>query len=227
MYETQEPTVTEDTGVMGGTVAAHPAFGQISVFRSSGHSHLYGSEFAHQHTIRLRINPSVLHRQLSDDRMQAISVPLIEVCMSEAQFAHAITSVGLGEGTPCTITSLHGQSIPGLPAPKPKTEQFAHESQARFDKAVALMQEVAGLIDASKLSQKDKAALTRKLQQAKQEIGDNQDFVADRFAEYMETVVEKGRMEINAYATQTLRLGSTPTAEAEPPVLSLPGSSET
>src|SRR3546814_2680674 len=49
------------------TTTTHPAFAQISASRVTGLANLYGSDFAHQSYVRIRVNPSEMHRSLAND----------------------------------------------------------------------------------------------------------------------------------------------------------------
>lgn len=76
-------------------------------------------------------------------------------------------------------------------------------------------------VDGLKMSKKDQALLREKLNKACMEIGSNRDFVAERFAEHMEQVVEEGKKELNAYAQRTLAPGALTLGSSAPPVLRL------
>ncbi|KKL96942.1 hypothetical protein LCGC14_1839510, partial [marine sediment metagenome] len=98
--ESQEPTieVTKDDPI-NDTVERHPAYAQIGAMRVSGShgAYLYGSDFRHQHYIMIQIHDSVLHRSLSGDRAHS-GKRLIEVALSEAQWATFVSSLNQGSG---------------------------------------------------------------------------------------------------------------------------------
>lgn len=166
MSDIEAPITKPDPHMKGSTVTTHPAFAEISVNHYSGSTHLYGSDFSHMHFIALRIARSELHRNLSDDRPMAASSPLIEVMMSEAQWAHLISSVG-GQGNPCTLRSFNGERVPQIPAPKTRVEQFADESNARIAQALQNLETVISTIQGNKkLSQAEKRALIQQVQHA-------------------------------------------------------------
>lgn len=95
----------------------HPSFANIYIGRSlcSGKQTLFGSSIKHSDVITLKISPASLGRNLHEDHVYQESVPYIEIDMSQAQFAQAITSLNQGEGTPVTLRRLNGQYIEPCP----------------------------------------------------------------------------------------------------------------
>ena len=91
---------------------SHPSYGSVVLTRASGHQRLFGSPFRHQHFITFEIHRAVDQRSLSNTRTFHRGLPIIEVRMSEAQFARFITSGGNGEGTPCTLSFVTVQRMP-------------------------------------------------------------------------------------------------------------------
>lgn len=204
MNHTVEPTITEETGPMAGESATHPCFGQIMVSRvSSAKSVLYDSEFEHRDTLKITINTSRLHRTLSSNYHFAQD-RLIEVEMSEAQWATMVSSPNVGGGVPCTLRGFNGQQIPGLPKPIRDREKFSFEFDEKVQSVLNQVQAIESAIDEAKLSATAKKAIERQLETLRSKINDSIPFVAERFAQHMETTVEKAKTEINSYATQTL-----------------------
>lgn len=199
-HEPQEPT-TEVGGINDeGTVEKHPAYAQIGANRVSGGAYLYGSDFQHQHYITIQIHESDLHRQLSGDRASPHR-RLIEVAMSEAQWATFVSSLNQGSGVQCTLGfTPEAGLVPPIVQPKDRKLQFSQEMLERFDMATSALKDLATLIDESPLSGKKKDALKRQLQVAERNLAPNMDFVASRFDEHMERTVEKAKSEVNAYA---------------------------
>ena len=95
-------------------IIKHSSFGNLSISRSfGGKRHLYGSSIEHSNFITLRISHSELHRHLKQDWYHA-TAPIVEVTLSQAQFAEAITSLNMGDGVPVTInyTEKDGRAEP-------------------------------------------------------------------------------------------------------------------
>lgn len=201
--EPQEPTIEVGDGLED-TVERHPAYAQIGAHRVSGGAYLYGSDFRHQHYITIQIHESTLHRQLSGDRAHPHR-RLIEVALSEAQWATFVSSLNQGSGVQCTLkfTPEAGLVSPIIQT-KDRKLQFSQEMTERFDLAVHALKDLATLIDESPLSGKKKEALKRQLQVAERNLAPNMEFVAERFDEHMERTVEKAKSEVNAYAQHAL-----------------------
>lgn len=200
----QQPTVTHDDGPLGGEIFAHPAYGQISASRVSGNAVLYGSDFYHQNAVRICINTSTLRRSLSND-WPYVGRELIEVELSEAQWAHFVSCMNTHEGSMCTLRYVAGEQIPGLPAPQDKRGQFASEVAENIREAHARLREAQALLAESGLSKAKQQAIAGKLSAAISEIGANTQFVSDQFGEHMEKTVQAAKIEVNAYAENALR----------------------
>lgn len=205
MRQVQEPTRIDGGKSSDGERYAHPAFGVVQVGRVSGYSTLFRSEFRHQHYITLTISGAELNRSLSNDDVYP-GREVIKVAMSEAQFASMVSSHGIFCGTPCTIQHIRHETVPGLPDPVSKTDQFAAEATLRMSRAGEHINDAAKLLAESGLSKAKIAAIQSCMNQAKMDIGVNLNFVADQFGEHMERTVEAARAEINAHALRTMSM---------------------
>ncbi len=196
--EVQEVDVTIDTSPMGGEVHTHPAFGAIRASRVSGRATLHGSEFNHQHYVSVTICNASFRRSLSNDWPHA-GKELISVDMSESQWATFISSLNHGSGTQCTLSHIGGKAIPGLPDPKPKSEQFKREVAQNCADAIEHLRKLSEQLKSSGLSGKKLEPLLSLLNMASREIGSSQQFVLDQFGEHMEATVSKAKAEVEAY----------------------------
>ena len=199
----ESPTVTHEDGAMGGTRLQHPAFGQIAVSRVSGHAVLYGSDFVHQHSVRLRISTSSLRRDLSHDWPFA-DREFVEVEMSEAQWASFVSSFNLGSGVQCTIRQRDGKMIPGFPL-RDEASEFDSEMSENSKVALTALNRAVAAVAEAKISKKDADRILSGISKAAQEIGVNSDYVQQRFGEHMEKRVHKARVEIDAYFHNVIR----------------------
>lgn len=182
----------------------HPAFAQIGVSRvSGGHTALYGSDFNHNAYMTIRISRSELNRDLSHDwpfeREQ-----VIEVALSEAQWATFVSSPNMGSGVQCTLQYLQGEMIPGLPDPVSRSEQFAGEAKERLDRATRRLDQMLDEIDALGLPKGKAEKLRSEVRMARQDLASNLPFVAKSFAEHTERVTEHAKAEIHGYMTGVL-----------------------
>jgi hypothetical protein len=201
----EQPTRVDDTGPMGGFIESHPAYAQISAGRVSGRTTLYGSEFNHQHFVSLKITGSQMRRSLANDWPHAQMTPYIEVSMSEAQWAHFVSSLNSGTGALCTLEYCNGKEVPRLPNPESKKERFLSESAECIAEARQALADLADAIAASGLSKAKQKELLWKIEKAGRGIGSSQKYVADQFGEYMEGVTEKAKSEIDGYLVATLQ----------------------
>jgi hypothetical protein len=205
MSNTQDPVTVP--GSRGGTKITHPAFGQISVHRAqtmggpgSG-AVLYGSDFVHNNVMTIRIHRSELHRDLSRDWPFARET-IAEVTLSEAQRATFVSSPNSGDGVQCTLefTEKDGQ-IPGLPRPEDRLGQAKGEVAETLGDAIKI---IDGLI--AEVAEKGRASdLKGRLASARQELVANIPFVAEQFDRHMEKTVEKAKVEVHGYITNTLQ----------------------
>ncbi|QNK01701.1 hypothetical protein [Dyella telluris] len=203
-----EPTVREEAGPMGGLIYEHPAYAQIGASRISGMTNLYGSDFNHQHFIRIRIASSSIRRDLSTDWVHAATKPYIEVDLSEAQWAHFVSSPNVGMGSQCTLRYREPGGngyVPELAPPQSRTKQFAGEVRKRLETALSEVDELHKMLGELKLPIKQKAALQLKASTARAQMTGNMKFVADMFDEHMEKTVESAKSEVDAYVVQTIQ----------------------
>lgn len=200
----QEPIEGHEPGSHGDRTFDHPAFGQIMLSRIHGVSTLYGSDFRHHQCVRITIKRSQLRRGLSRDwhfsRNEIVSVDL-----SDAQWATFVSSFGVGEGVPCTIDSVGGKSVPEFPL-RDSGQEYKAEADAKLAESVKALEDAieAVKVNTVGLTKAKAAALLEPLQKAHRELAANVPFVAKQFAEHMETRVEKAKVEVNAYMTDTL-----------------------
>lgn len=202
--KTVEPIVTEvDRFGSSEKRLEHPAFGQITVSRISGHAHLYGSDFTHHSSVRISIHESELTRHINTDWPYA-KREIIEVEMSEAQWAAFVSSFGLGSGVQCTIRHRDGQTVPGFPL-RDEASEFRSDMSSQSTDALAALERAVQAVAAAKISKKDAETILDGIRKAAQEIGVNADFVQECFDRHMEERVQKARTEIDAYFQNVVR----------------------
>jgi hypothetical protein len=202
-------------------IITHPAYGQIGASRVSGHAVLYGSDFVHNGFIHIRIHKSELHRGLSNDWHHERE-QIVEVALSEAQWATFVSTLNMGSGTPCTITHIEGRPVPGITQPINRREQFQRETDDRLAHAVASLDALQAEIAALKISAKQQDALQSRVMIARQELTSNIGFVADQFGEHMEKTIEHAKIEVGAYLTGAVARAGLQALGATP-LLELPG----
>lgn len=207
MRPIQPPTETTDHGPGGmeQTVSKHPAYGQISVYHGHGGGRdLYGSDFEHHNTVTLRICASELRRDLNHDWHFARR-EFIEVEMSEVQYAAMVGSPNRGDGVPCTIRSVDGELIPGLPR-RDTTHIYSEEVAAKIANTLTELKRQRAKMAASvaSLSKVKQQEFLGAIDKAIQEIEANLPFVVKSFNEHVESSIEKAKVEVEAYVTNTI-----------------------
>ena len=180
-------------------VFTHPAFATCSIVRTSGQARLFNSEFRHQHYITLRIHKAEQHRHLCRNWIHS-GMTQIEVSFSEAQFATMITSMGVGEGTPCTLERMAGENVPAIVGGESSKQQHANEMVEHMAEVHERIAELEQQIAEAKMTNKLKNALMASLSSIATSVGANLKFVADSFTNHMEQVTEEAKVEITGYA---------------------------
>jgi len=201
------PTVTmvNDYGnVRDAEKVEHPAFGQIRASRVTGKTNLYGSDFLHHSFINITIARSEYTRNLSHDWRHARE-ELITVALSEAQWATFISTLNVGEGTPCTLERVMGKAIPGIDSVRDAVSSFRSESRKQLEEANARLDGLRDMIKSMNVPSKVRQQLLIQCDTVGYGIGDNLDFVEKSFGEHIETVVESAKVEVEAYITGTLQ----------------------
>lgn len=182
----------------GVSVETHPSYGSIAVTRGHGHAVLYGSDFHHQHFVTVSIRGSELHRSLSNDWHHSTN-EIIEVMMSEAQWAAFVASVGVGDGVCCTIRHINLKLVPQLENPPNRRSQFKDEVKGRLEMTVKAISALERRINDAKLSQTTRKELLGEMETVRRNVLDNVDFVAKQFDEHMEATVERAKTEISTF----------------------------
>lgn len=187
--EIREPSVGEDG------VERHPAFGMIGAARvqsGGGGAVLYDSDVRHQHFVTIRLSTGARRRQLSHDHLYP-EQQLVEVAMSEAQWASFVSSMNVGSGVPCTVEFTAGEGkLPGIPY-APRLKESMDEVRGAADRAASAVAEAFATYREHKT-----AANLRTLQATIENMPANVAFAAESLSEHAENVVQKARADIEA-----------------------------
>lgn len=180
----------------------HPAFGQISASRvgSQPGVTMYGTDFRHQNYISIRVHRSELNRDLSRDWPFARET-LLELRMSEAQWATFVSSLNTGGGTQCTLEFVDGEYMPDIPMRK-QQDVARKELGNRVRELAGLVRQTIDEINGElgrSVSGVKKEAMMRHLEKLEREVRSNLPFMEESFARQMEKSVEHAKVEVNAY----------------------------
>jgi hypothetical protein len=151
----------------------------------------------------IRIGTSELHRGLNRDWHYERG-HFIEVAMTEAQYAAFVGSPNRS-GVPCTIQRREGSMVPGIPR-RDTTHIYSDEVTSKMrDMLTNLRAQREEILAAtSKLSKVAQQQVVGSLSKAIQEIESNLPFVVESFNEHVETSIEKAKVEVEAYVTNTI-----------------------
>jgi hypothetical protein len=195
-------------------VKRHPSYGIIQINRvvSNRGIRLYGSSVRQNNTIVLRIKPSEYCVEGDTEYFFEKGIPFIEVEMTSAQFADAITSMNT-TGVPCTINYLNGERIPHEEV---ETKRAIHENHFKnvmktmSERIKRLRNNSEELLKNKKgaLNKADKESLYNDIYKLVQDIESNIPFYMEQFNESMDKVVTEAKSEIEAFITmKTQALG--------------------
>ena len=200
----QEGDYTITDGIHGDTYH-HPSFGMLSFSRThGGHSNLFGSSIQHRDTIHMVLKEGTVARDLNEDWYFG-GPGIVEVEMSQSQFAELITSMNMGSGVPCTIKFIKGKGRIPEPDFINKREQITNEFKERMDdkKASAnkIYEEIKTLFDTKKsIGKGDRAAILRKIHSITNGLSSEANFMFRQFQEQMDKTITQAKGEIEAFA---------------------------
>jgi len=193
-----------------GEVENHPAFGIIklnSVSATPGKA-MFQSDFVHNHYIAIRIcraekRRSPLHS--SDDYSRK---EIIEIGMTESQFARFVASNGDGGGTPCTLMEIDGERMPELPIPATRRmwdDEMQKQLQDSMKATEEAMKMLAGFIGAGTIGKKKGEELSWKLNLIMRGLKGNADFFLEQFGKHMQAVTNEAKNEIDGYLRNRIK----------------------
>ena len=189
----------------------HPSYGILHISRTSGGTsaiRLFGSPLAtHYGTIRLTISKGKWIHGLNHDRYFGMSKDFIEVEMSAAQFADAITSLNMGSGTPCTIRHVGGERIAEPPDHATEAEHIRDNFENTLGKFTTKANTYRKRIEAltGKLSQKARDEIRIALDVIEDQLASNVPFVVKQFQEATTRITTSAKAEVDAFVTGVVR----------------------
>lgn len=218
MFETMKPVVTPLEAPHDGERHSHPAFGMISVVKTSanqGGVHLFGSDLNHRSVLTVTLRTAVHERHLSRDWYHTDD-EVVQFQMSEAQWATFVSSVG-GAGVPITyelrpIDEAPLQLIPRIEKVETVSETFEREVREKCEGYVATAAELfERLAQCAEDGKMNKAVLKEVLGMAKTlSVGlpNSMGFIQKQMREVMERNVSAAKIEVDAFVNDlALRKG--------------------
>lgn len=190
----------------------HESYGMLELSRHRRPATaLYGSSIKHENTIRLRVAPAQTYRKHNTDYVYAAVSPMdayVDVEMSYAQFAEAITSLNMGAGVPVTVRYANGRKMAPCPFVS-KDEQFRSEFEADLaglaetaDRAVSFAESL--LSGKKPLNKSEKEELLSMLRAMSQDVRSNIPFVRECFTEQMDKTLTEAKSNFEGFVQNRL-----------------------
>lgn len=199
-----------------GTREEHESFGVISFSRAQGGSHTFFGSALDNHAghITMRIYPAARHHAYGMDSISPATVkPLIEIRLTAAQFAEAITSWNLAQGVPCTLSSFDGVSLEDPPKLEGGEQARSEEAfkQKTFHIAESISQgrlSIRKILEKKSLSKGDRSTILEVVDKLERDIRCNLPYFATTFEEVLARKVAQAKTEVDSFASLLLhRLG--------------------
>lgn len=190
--ETAAPTVDERGA------ETHPAWGLVGASRvSSGGlgASLFDSDIRHGHYVAVRLSRASRRRDLNRDYKHG-EEQLVEITMSEAQWASFVSTMNVGQGVPCTIERIGMERMPGVEH-EPRLAVSMDEVANASAKAIEEIQ------TAFEAYEKHRTKANRDtLKHAIANAPSNMQFAAKSLSEHAENVVQRARADVEAMVVQ-------------------------
>lgn len=206
----------------------HPAMAVVVVSRpSTNGTRLFGSDIAHHHLISIEVKRAVVDRHLNRDWVHS-EESIVEFSLSMAQWAQLVASVGMGEGTPVTLTRAPEAGTPIHHAPPIESDSvrdvFEREIAEAAQSASQDVKRVQGMIQeflrpgAKKPGKADLEAMHNALLHAGKHFESNMGCVLNSFQRAMEETTEAAKTEVEMFVAgvaqrtglESLRNGGVP-----------------
>ncbi len=171
----------------------HPSFGAIAWSRVRGNpGPFFLSSLLHESYIEVEIKEAIQIRSLNETRLSTAGKPsIIQVRMTEAQFAQFITTPNQGPGVPCTLASKDRKPIEKCP---PDEQMTAFRKDMDLDARIVTQQankaleQVHEMLGGKTVRKADLKALKGVLEKVVREVEANMPYLVTTFQEYMDDV---------------------------------------
>lgn len=178
----------------------HPSYGCIRLNHvQGGDDRVFMSSLRHQNRIRLTISGARHMRSLNNDWHMSSNMSLVEVEMSEQQFAQMICSFNTSSGSPCTIKRV-GAEMREAPPVQLRSERHYDEAKAAakeaLDELASLQTDLDDIV--AKLPKAKQEAVRARVGKARRLIGDHMPWIVQMMHEHMDKVVGAAKHEIQA-----------------------------
>lgn len=166
----------------------------IQLSRVNGTTNLFGSEFEHPGYVALRICEARSNRSLSETTYSQ-GRQYIEVHLSYAQFAEAITTLNSGIGTTCTLYRLNGVYAEKV-EPIKEEDIFRAEVSTTLEEFNSQLNYLQSEVDAASLSKAQRLVLNNRISSLRRIYTEKLPFIKDMFEEYVSKVTSKAKQDL-------------------------------
>jgi len=188
----------------------HPSHGLMSFRRVSGTTRrLFGSKVGHSHTIAMKVTEAnVSHDPLSHADHYCGGKTLIEVELSESQFAELLTTMNVGEGVPVTVrrTEVLGR-VEDIPysCPRAEMESDLHKSlKSIADRVKTLQKEADELLAKPSLKAEERRRLAFLMMKVVQDMESNLPYVSECFYKAVDKTVVAAKAELDVWVGRAM-----------------------
>ena len=188
----------------------HPSFGTVQLSRVTARPGvpLFSSPMRHGAYIALRVTEASKERGLGRDWIHP-GETVVEVLLSQHQWAEFVSSFGIGEGVPCTISRVGREAMPPVPEDGLR-ETFEGEVESQIADLVAKVTEFRERVEAiaskPRLVKADREALRGLATAIETEIGSNVPFLQAQFEAAMDKTVAVAKSELLAHVDNVARM---------------------
>lgn len=204
---------TNETRAAGGNLRSettHESFGILEISRTHGEGiRLFGSHLPkHDHIILMRVATGRLIHELGTDRFSPRD-KIVEIALSPAQFAEAITTLNHGRGTPCTIQRIGTVPLESVPESEiAEHAKIRDDFAGRIEHATCAVEgarnAVGQLLQEKSITKAGVRPVLKVLEKVAMELRADAPYIIDQFAESADRVVAAAKAEVAAYATHVL-----------------------
>jgi hypothetical protein len=211
MTRREQPPKEEITDGHGGdksTVRTHPAFGLIDASRGThgpGGVQLFGSPIKHRTSVSIRIVLAEEHFHLHQSWYHG-NAAIVDVELSEAQWASFVSSMNMGQGVPCTIRYMNASEPITPPGIVDKTWRAKVDADIvdTVKRDLEKLQIVKNKIDAlvkkrRGINKGDLAEIQTLLLQAVEYAPGHYKFAAESVTKHVEDVVTAAKAEVASF----------------------------
>lgn len=191
----------------------HPAFGLASFSRQSiggvKNHRLFGSSIDSFHTIKFTVSEAEVYHRLGADHFHDHR-EVIELEMTEAQFAQLLTTMNSGPGVPVTIRYVNGKKTPPLPdipveAAKIR-DKFRDDMEKWTNQLRTTTVEIEALLNKKgALNQVEKARVLELTSKLVSEMQGHTTFLVDQFNESVDGVLVQAKAEIEGFINAAIQ----------------------